>query len=142
MVLVLILLVAGMLGYYYYSTNLPIKTGAVTPPPVSQLNVTEEPTVPVVPTRSQEEIKRQAQIQDQYIDITKDGFTPASVEVKVNDQIFFTNKDTVAHKVKGENWGGILINPGENFIQSFKTSGTHTYTDEKNTALKGTIIVK
>lgn len=141
LVAVLALLVTGLLGYYLYSIN---QKGAIpesTETP-SQLNVAEEPTAPVIPTRTAEEIKIIAQIKDYNIDITKEGFSPSSVEIKVHDQVFFINKDSVVRKVKGENWGGVPIGPGERFVQSFDQPGTYDFTDEENPALKGVITVK
>lgn len=100
------------------------------------------PTAPPLPTRTQEEIKVISEIKDYNVDITAAGFTPSEVTVKTNDQVFFTNKDSVVHKVKGENWGNVPIGNGERFVQSFKTPGVYEYTDAANPALKGKIIVK
>jgi len=139
-VILLAVLVTGLLGYYFYLGNKPKQAPEVAAPP--QSNVAENPTTPVIPTRTPEEIKIIAQIKDYNIDITGDGFTPAFVEIKTNDQVFFTNKDSVIHKVQGEDWGGVPIGPNERFVQAFEKPGTYSYTDEDNPTLKGTIVVK
>lgn len=141
LVVILALLVVGLLGYYFYFLN---QKGAApsSSEPSSQGNLAGQPTAPVIPTRTPEEIKIIAQIKDYNVDIGKDGFTPNNVEIKTNDQVFFTNKDTVVRKVKGETWGGVPIGPGERFVQSFEEPGAYNFFDEDNPALKGVIIVK
>lgn len=113
------------------------------PTPLQNTNqVTPVEKTQVLPTRTPEEIKIIAQIKDYNIDITDKGFSPVSMTIKANDQVFWTNKDTKTHKVAGEGWGNVPINADERFVQAFAKPGTYAYTCALHPEEKGTVIVE
>lgn len=84
--------------------------------------------------------------------ITKDGFSPITIQIKKGDSVTWTNKDSSIHQVAADPYpshsslppldsGPLNANDSYNF--PFEKSGTYTYHDEINPLkLKGTVIVK
>jgi len=94
------------------------------------------------PTLSPEEIEIAKKVEDHYVDITASGFEPKEIKIKTHDQVFWTNKDNKDHKIVGEGWGNLTINPGERFLQAFRKPGTYNYSCALHPELKGTVIVE
>jgi plastocyanin len=95
-----------------------------------------------LPTKTPEEIKKIAEIKDYYVEIKSMAFYPSEVRVKTGDQVFWINKDSVPHVVRGDNWGGVEIKPEEKFIQSFDKPGVYKYYCQLHPQMKGVVIVE
>ena len=86
------------------------------------------------------------------VSITKDGFVPATIQIKKGSQVTWTNNDTNPHQVVTDphpthtNLKGLnsdSLGQGESFTFTFEKSGTFTYHDEMNPLnIKGAVIVK
>jgi len=86
------------------------------------------------------------------VSITKDGFVPATIQIKKGSQVTWTNNDTNPHRVVTDphpahtNLKGLDSDPlatGESFTFTFEKTGTYGYHDEMNPLkIKGTVIVK
>jgi len=86
------------------------------------------------------------------VSITKDGFVPATIQIKKGSQVTWTNNDTNLHQVVTDshpahtNLKGLDSDPlaaGESFTFTFEKTGTFSYHDEMNPLnIKGTVIVK
>ncbi len=87
------------------------------------------------------------------VSITKNGFDPATISVKKNQEVTFTNNDDKAHRVfsdpfpTGKNLPGFdsqkVLMPGDSFTYVFEKTGSFTYTDYLNpTTYHGTVEVK
>ena len=86
------------------------------------------------------------------VSITKNGFVPATIQIKKGSQVTWTNNDTSPHQVITDphpshtNLKGLDSDPlaaGESFTFTFEKTGTYGYHDEMNPLIiKGTVIVK
>ena len=86
------------------------------------------------------------------VSITKDGFVPATIQVKKGTAVTWINNDTNPHQVvtdphpKHTNLKELDSDPlavGESFTFTFEKTGTFTYHDEGNPLnMKGTVVVK
>ncbi|HEX7456205.1 MAG TPA: cupredoxin domain-containing protein [Candidatus Nanoarchaeia archaeon] len=87
------------------------------------------------------------------VEITKDGFSPATISVNKGATITWTNKDTAPHWVASDPHpthtglagfdSGENTSQGETYSFTFEKSGTFTYHDEPNPLkFQGTVIVK
>src|SRR5712691_8561504 len=78
------------------------------------------------------------------VQITKTGFTPASVTINVNDSVTWHNADTVNHQVvaNGGQFASPILEPGKTFTHKFTVGGTYRYHDALHTGLRGTVTVK
>jgi plastocyanin len=87
------------------------------------------------------------------INITDQGFVPATVTIKLNQGIIWTNNDTKSHQVASDPYpsdnalSGFNakqpINQGDSYTFVFNKTGTYTYHDELNPyKINGTVIVK
>lgn len=80
------------------------------------------------------------------VQISPDGFLPASLRVKVGTQVEWTNLDTKNHQVlagpasSSKGLGSGTIAPKSSFSYTFQTAGTYHYQDQPNTT--GVIIVE
>jgi plastocyanin len=64
------------------------------------------------------------------VQITKDGFTPASVSIQSGDSVNWTNKDSARHSVVFTGTPCTLVlDPNQSSSCSFPTSGTFSYND-------------
>lgn len=123
--------------YYVQQQKLTLKP---TPPPVGQ----GKPVISSVPipTKTEEEKKIIAKIETLTVVIKDKKFAPQTLTIKLHDQVAWQNKDSLSHQVKGNNWGNVPINAGENFTQAFDTLGTFPYTCVLHPEMTGTIIVE
>ncbi len=75
--------------------------------------------------------------------IESGGFAPNPVTVPAGGSVTWTNGDTVAHRVVGENpaFDSGAIPPDGTFSQMFPTQGTFTYHDGENPSMAGVVTV-
>jgi len=106
------------------------------PPPVQK----EEKTAP--PTLSPQQIEIIKKIETHTVEIINGQFNPATLTIKPHDQVMWKNKDGKTHNIKGEGWGNVPIENGENYTHSFEQPGTYPYSCALHPEMKGTIIVK
>ncbi len=141
--IIITVIIATALGaYFFVSKGIQTKSNITTETlPTPSSLATKTPPLPLA-TKTPDEIKVIANVKDSNIEIKNMAFTPSETTIKVNDQVFWVNNDTVAHKIKGDNWGSININPGEKFVQNFEKAGTYSYTCEIHPEMKGKVIVE
>jgi len=85
------------------------------------------------------------------VTITKDGFTPTTIQVKLGTAVTWTNNDSATHQVVTDPHPGHTnlkdfdsdpLGQGDSFTFTFEKTGTFTYHDEMNPLKsKGTVIV-
>lgn len=78
------------------------------------------------------------------VQMTKDGFNPAALTVKLGTQVVFKNTDTKPHWPESDLPGFDSLQgipPGQSYSYSFTRAGTWTYDDHLNKKFKGTITV-
>jgi len=95
-----------------------------------------------IPTRTPEERQMIEAVKDYIVTIKNNSLDPTTITVKVRDQVFWENKDTVAHKIAGEGWGGLSIKPEGRFMQSFEKAGTYKYSLADKPEVTGTVVVE
>jgi len=86
------------------------------------------------------------------VTITKDGFVPATIQVKKGTAVTWANTDGATHQVVTDPHPGHSnlkdldsdpLGQGDSFTFSFEKTGTYGYHDETNPLkFKGTVIVK
>ena len=87
------------------------------------------------------------------VEITKDGFNPATITVNKGSAVTWTNKDTDPHWVASDPHpthtglkgfdSGENINKGDSYSFTFDKTGTFTYHDHLNPLkFHGTVVVK
>lgn len=141
-ILVILLIVVG--GGLYYLNSLKTKNSSKTsssvyPAPTAGQKM-ENTQLP--PTLSPEEKEIIANLQTHEVKIENGKLNPETLTIKLHDQVMWVNNDTKPHKIAGENWGGVPIQPGESFTQAFDQKGTFSYSCALQPDLKGTIIVE
>lgn len=91
------------------------------------------------------------QLQPAQVIITKDGFIPATIEVKKGTKIIWTNTDEGMHQIQanphptGESLPGLqseILNNQQTYEYTADTSGTFGYHDKVTPTTNGTINVK
>lgn len=77
------------------------------------------------------------------VSITRSGFVPALVQVRVGDQVVWRNADSTRHQVVADNgtFASPILRPGQRFSFTFRAAGTYRYRDTFNTRLRGTVRV-
>lgn len=130
----IIVIIVAALGAYLFATK------GIQPNPT--ITTKTLPTVPPLATKTPDQIKVIQNVKDTNVEIKDMAFTPPDILIKVNDQVFWTNNDTVAHKIKGDNWASVKINPGEKFVQVFEKAGVFNYFCELHPEMKGTVTVE
>ena len=77
------------------------------------------------------------------VKITRTAFSPASVTIKTDDAVKWTNTDTQNHQVVSNN--GSFVSPvlgaGKTYTHTFRTSGTYRYHDGLHPSLTGKVVV-
>ncbi len=78
------------------------------------------------------------------VQITKTGFTPASVTINAGDTIVWRNADSTNHQVVADNgtFASPILRPNRSFSFRFDASGTYRYRDTYNRTFRGTVFVK
>src|SRR3990167_5678875 len=92
-------------------------------------------------------------IETAAVSITSSGFEPATIQIKPDTQVTWTNTDTADHQVAADPYpkndsipgfhSGVIIQKGDTISFIFTKAGTYSYHDEKKPMdLKGTVVVK
>lgn len=87
------------------------------------------------------------------IEITKDGFLPATLTVPKGTKVTWTNKDKAVHRVasnphptheglKGLDSKDVIGIEGGTYSFNFDKPGTYTYHDHLNPTTNGTVVVE
>lgn|GEM_PF-3460426 len=78
------------------------------------------------------------------VNITKDGFNPANLEIARGDIVNFINKDEIERRVVGESglWESPDLAKDGFYSQGFDVPGTYGYKDFKSPETKGVVVVK
>jgi plastocyanin len=72
------------------------------------------------------------------------AFSPATIKVKVGTKVTWTNKDSAAHTVTGDNSDGPAsgtLAQDSSYSFTFSKAGTFTYACAIHPSMKGTVIV-
>lgn len=131
----LLLLIVGGLLFSYQKAKTSKVAPAVVPPTYTS---PEEP----IPTLSEEEKQIISTMQTHTILIEQGGFSPATLTIKVHDQVRWSNKTQEDFQVKGEGWGNLVLSPGKNYMREFDSAGTFSYSCVLHPQFKGQIIVE
>jgi plastocyanin len=93
-----------------------------------------------------------AAIDTAEITISKDGFSPATIQIKKGQSVTWTNTDDATHQVAADphpthsSLSTLVSDPlskNDTYTYPFEKAGTYTYHDEQNPLkFNGTIIVK
>lgn len=79
------------------------------------------------------------------VGITRAGFVPDELTVRVGDTVTWTNLDTQAHQVVSQSQGNVfaspVLQPNQSFSYTFRTAGRVTVTDPLNRNRRMTITV-
>jgi plastocyanin len=77
------------------------------------------------------------------VQITRQGFTPASTTVTVGDSVTWRNADTVNHQVVANDgsFASPVLKAGETYTFTFQKTGKTAYHDSFATSKKGTVTV-
>lgn len=139
-ILVSLVVVAVLLvgGFYAYSAL--TKKGGIQTEENRPLQTVENEQV--LPTKTAQELKVIAAVEDHIIEIKDNKFNPETVTIKPNDQVIWENKDNTNHNVTGEGWGGVAIGNGERFAQAFTKKGTYDYSCSIHPDMKGKVVVE
>ena len=87
------------------------------------------PTQPLVlPTKTIEEINAISEIQTLEVMISDSEIKPQTLNIKVNDQVKFSNNSIKTITIKGIGWGNLPLSAGENMTQPFNEQGSFSYT--------------
>ena len=104
--------------------------------------LTPSPTLPLVPTKTEEEKEIIRKMKTWKVAITAEGFVPASLLIKPYDQVEWVNQTQEEHKIVGEGWQSPKIGPGKRFTQSFEKKGTYPFSCQYHPEEKGEIRVE
>ncbi len=136
-----ILLVGAFLAYRAYQT----KPTNISPTPSNQVM---QPTPETTPSTTVASPSAQTQ---NMVTVTKTGFSPQSITIKVGESVTWINNDSVTHNVSSAAHPTHLVYPPLNlgdFAASQKVSltfpkaGTYKYHDHINATLFGSVIVQ
>ncbi len=121
-------------------------------PSSSSTQSSPEVTTTVTPTLTTSmEASPTAQPEETMVTLTTSGYSPASLTVKVGEEITFINKSGKSAAVNSDphpvhsvypplNLGG--FKDGETLTFTFDKAGTYGYHNHLNTAQRGTIVVE
>lgn len=111
---------------------------ASSPEAAGALPAASSPEIPVVPGAA-------------AVSITAAGFSPASITVRVGEQVTFINADSRTHQVASNPHpihtaypplNGLVMAPGSSFVAVFTKAGTFAYHDHPNPGTTGTVVVR
>ena len=78
--------------------------------------------------------------------ITRAGFVPEQVTIRVGDVVTWVNQDTQAHQVVSqtapEAFASPVLQPGATFSRTFRNAGTYRITDPLNRNRRMTVVVQ
>ena len=77
------------------------------------------------------------------VSISNFAFDPAALTITTGTTVTWTNNDTVAHNVIGDDgsWGSKSLAQNDTFSYTFATAGTYAYHCGVHPSMKGTITV-
>src|SRR5687767_14229840 len=105
-VLLIVVLIAG--GYFLLNKGtIPVPTNPFQPD--NRQTETQTTDSQVIPER---------QVANALVTITKDGFTPSTIKVKVGNQVMFTNSDKSGHWIASDPHPTHTLLPGFDSEQS------------------------
>ncbi len=168
LVIIIVLFVLGGGGYYLYQKNQTKAPGEdqalsqQTPPPAddnqaapavpSNTNPANPTSAPKGTFSSGEGEPAAPDIQVWEVGFDGEQFTPKSVNIKVNDWVFFKNKSSVdfwpasnphpTHTGYSDFDAGKKIAAGATFKFQFTKAGSWGYHDHLNPSIGGTVVVK
>ncbi|WP_369394622.1 cupredoxin family copper-binding protein [Streptomyces sp. CG1] len=106
-------------------------------PGATATGVAAQPSAPasmptmLMPTSGGARTPAAAPVVTDSVAINNFAFAPASITVKVGTKVTWTNQDTDAHTVTGQNNAGLLnsqpLNTGQSYSYTFTTPGTYSY---------------
>jgi len=70
------------------------------------------------------------------------AFNPAVLNVKVGDTVTWTNNDSVAHTISGNDFKSNNLASGQSYSFTFTSAGTFDYICSIHPYMKGAIVVK
>jgi plastocyanin len=78
------------------------------------------------------------------VSITNSGFRPATLTIKTDDSVTWTNKSTKNHQVVSNSgaFASPVLAPRKSYTFTFRAAGRYRYHDGLHPALKGTVIVQ
>jgi plastocyanin len=78
------------------------------------------------------------------VQITRNGFTPATITIDNGDTVVWRNADTVNHQVVADNgtFASPILRANQSFSFTFRASGTYRYRDSLYPSRRGTITVR
>lgn len=138
--LIALVLVVGTASWYGYDLIFK-KEMPVVRPPVEKFDISPTPQVEI-PTLLPEKKEIISKLKTHEVTITDGAFSPASLTIKLHDQIQWENKDNEVCQIKGEGWESPAIESGMNFTQAFDQLSTSSYFCALHPEVKGTIIVE
>ena len=127
LIVILVAAVLGLIWFLYLNNPKTKETAKTTPPPATAAS-------------------------EAQVSITKDGFVPATIQIKKGSQVTWTNKDSSSHQIASDphpthtNLKGLVgdkLAKDESFAFIFEKTGTFTYHDELNPLkFQGTVKVQ
>jgi plastocyanin len=100
--------------------------------------------------RGKSTVNNSAHLSSIVINITKDGFQPATIQIKPGSTVTWQNTDTSPHQVAGNPYPqdnsvpglkSAMILPGGSYNYTVKTTKTIHYHDDTKPTVNGTILV-
>jgi plastocyanin len=95
------------------------------------------------------------QLQPAAVSVTKNGFVPATLQIKIGTQVNWKNNDTKIHQIAADPYpknnsipgfdSQVILKSKDTYSFTFTKTGIYTYHDEHNplkSNFKGTITVK
>jgi plastocyanin len=138
--LIALALIVGIASWYGYDLIFK-KAEPIVRQPVKQFDISPTPQVKI-PTLSPEKKEIISKLETHQVDITDRAFSPASLTIKLHDQVQWQNKGNEACQIKGEGWESPTVESGTNFTQAFDQLGTFSYFCALRPEVKGTVIVQ
>lgn len=95
-------------------------------------------------SKNQNEATQKATAETNEVSIKGFAFSPATIKVKKGTTVTWTNEDSVAHTVTGDNGGpsSELIGQGETYTYTFNEAGTFDYHCKPHPSMVGKVIVE
>ena len=134
--IVVLLVIVG--GFYFFGNQNPGSSLPANTENQNPINNSVPPT-PKTPTPKPSPVINTVV---HNVSISNFAFVPATITVKKNETIVWTNKDSTSHTVTG---GDLLSNPlgqGETYSFAYDKTGTFSYHCSIHPSMRGTIVVK
>lgn len=135
---ILILLIAVILGLFYYNYQLSDQNKRVSN--INEEAKTDEANKPI--NNINEEIIKNKNYEIQIKDF---AFSSKELKIKKGDSVTWTNFDAIKHTVTSDSRGELnskLLSANENYQHTFNDAGIFNYHCAPHPYMKGTIIVE